>query len=61
MRDFLTALGLMLAIEGTLYALFATRLKDMLMRLAEISPAAIRLGGVVALALGVGVVWLARG
>lgn len=61
MRDFLTALGLMLAIEGTLYAVFAGRMKDWLMRLAEVSPAAIRVGGVVALALGVVVVWLARG
>lgn len=61
MRDFLTALGLMLAIEGTLYAVFAGRLKEMILRLAALSPASIRVGGVVALALGVAVVWLARG
>lgn len=61
MRDFLTAFGLMLAIEGTLYAVLAGRMKDWLMRLAEVPPAAIRVGGVVALALGVVVVWLARG
>jgi uncharacterized protein YjeT (DUF2065 family) len=61
MRDFLTALGLMLAIEGTLYAVFAGRLKEMLMRLGDVPPATIRLLGVGALALGVVVVWLARG
>jgi uncharacterized protein YjeT (DUF2065 family) len=61
MEDFLAALGLMLAIEGTLYALFASRMKDMLMRVAEVPPSVIRLGGVAALALGVVVVWLVRG
>ena len=61
MEDFLAALGLMLAIEGTLYALFASRMKDMLMRVAEVPPSVVRLGGVAALALGVVVVWLVRG
>lgn len=61
MRDFLTALGLMLAIEGTLYALLAGRLKDWLLRLADVPPAVLRFFGVAALAAGVFVVWLARG
>lgn len=59
--DLLTALGLVLVIEGLLLALVPDAMKR---RVAEIltRPAqTLRIGGVVAVALGVVTVWLARG
>jgi uncharacterized protein YjeT (DUF2065 family) len=61
LRDFLTALGLMLAIEGTLYAAFAGRLREWALQVSTLSAGVLRVGGVVALAVGVGLVWLSRG
>lgn len=52
------ALGLVLAFEGALYALFPTFLRSMVKQIDMVSDQALRLGGVVALAIGVGVVWM---
>jgi uncharacterized protein len=61
MRDFLTGIGLMLAIEGVLYALFAGAMQGMMRQMQEMQPQTLRLLGVGSLALGVMIVWLARG
>jgi uncharacterized protein YjeT (DUF2065 family) len=61
MRDFLTGLGLMLAIEGVIYALFAGGMQAMMREMEKMPPQTLRLLGVGSLALGVFVVWLARG
>ena len=61
MNDFLTALGLVLAIEGALYAAAPSSLKRMMIIALETPDGTLRTAGVVALALGVGVVWLVRG
>lgn len=61
MTDLLTALALAVALEGFAYALFPDAMKRM-MRIALDQPAAsLRTAGLVAAALGVGVVWLIRG
>lgn len=61
MTDLLLALGLVLAIEGTLYALAPETMRNMMRQLMEIPSDTLRVGGVVALAFGVGIVWLVRG
>lgn len=62
MQDVVTALGLVLVIEGLLYALLAAPMRQaMRMALDQLSDSQLRAGGVAALALGVLIVWLARG
>ncbi|MGH2341442.1 DUF2065 domain-containing protein [Segnochrobactraceae bacterium EtOH-i3] len=61
MSDLLVALGLVMAIEGTLYALAPGALKGMMRQALELPDQVLRIGGVAALAVGVLVVWLARG
>lgn len=61
MSDFLVAIGLLLVIEGTLYAAFPGGLKRMMTMVQDIPDQSLRSGGVAAIALGVAVVWLIRG
>lgn len=61
MTDLLTALGLVLVIEGLFLALFPHRLRQILAMMDQISPDALRLGGLAAASLGVVLVWLLRG
>jgi uncharacterized protein YjeT (DUF2065 family) len=61
MTVFLTAFGLVLVFEGVLYAAAPGALKQMAVRMQEMSDDALRVGGVAAVALGVLLVWLARG
>jgi len=59
--EIVTALGLVLVIEGLLYALVPGQLKQMLVALLELSDDQLRIGGVTAVGFGVVIVWLARG
>ena len=59
--DLLTALGLVLVIEGLLYALVPGQLKAMMLSFQQLSDDQLRFGGVGAVALGVAIVWLVRG
>lgn len=61
MNDLIVALGLVLAIEGTFYALAPGKLKDMMRQMQDIPEQTLRTGGIAAVAAGVLVVWLARG
>ncbi|AXS41302.1 DUF2065 domain-containing protein [Breoghania sp. L-A4] len=61
MNDFLTALGLVLALEGTLYALMPGALKAFMRQALELPDQVLRLSGLGALVLGVVLVWLVRG
>jgi uncharacterized protein len=58
MRDLVTALGLVLVIEGVLYALFPEGMKRAAARATAIQ--ALRLAGLAAVCLGVTLVWLTR-
>ena len=54
------ALGLVLVIEGLLYALVPGQLKAMMVSFQKLSDDQLRTGGVIAMALGVTIVWLVR-
>jgi len=60
MQDLWAAFGLVLVIEGALYALFPTKMIEVMRRLPEISPAALRVAGIVSVALGWLIVKLVR-
>jgi uncharacterized protein len=61
MTDFLTALALVLVIEGLVLAILPHRLRQIVAMLEAMPPETLRLGGLVAAALGVFFVWLLRG
>lgn len=61
MIDLLSALGVFIAIEGALYAGFPAFVKRMAMEVIHMDESDLRRGGVIALCLGVGLVWLVRG
>lgn len=60
-QDFLTALGLAAVMEGLVLALAPLRMERLLETLRDISPDARRTMGLGILALGVALVWIARG
>ena len=60
MSDLVTAIGLVLIIEGLVYAAAPARFKAMMARLEDIPDEALRMGGLIAVAAGVAIVWLAR-
>ena len=57
MKDLLTALGLLLFIEGLFFAVFPTRIKNMLKSIEKISPTKLRKIGIFFLLLGFLIVW----
>ncbi len=57
MKDLITALGLLLFIEGLFFALFPTRMKNMLKTIEVISPTKLRRVGIFFLILGFIIVW----
>jgi uncharacterized protein YjeT (DUF2065 family) len=60
MPEIVMALGLVLVIEGLLYALVPGQLKAMMLSFQKLSDDQLRIGGVAAMALGVVIVWLVR-
>jgi uncharacterized protein YjeT (DUF2065 family) len=60
MKQVLTALALVLAIEGALYALFPDRMKRMMAEVLRLPDETLRNLGLVAAAIGVGLVWFLR-
>ena len=60
MPELLMALGLVLVIEGLLYALVPGHLKALMLSLQKVTDDQLRVGGLTAVAAGVLVVWLAR-
>lgn len=52
MDDLWAALGLLLVLEGALYALFPQTMIDVMRRLPGVPPASLRLMGLLAVALG---------
>jgi uncharacterized protein len=57
MRDFLTALALILVIEGIVYALFPEIMRRLAVRTMSTPAQALRIGGLIAAFLGVIIVW----
>lgn len=60
MIELATALGLVLVIEGLLYASAPGKLKQLMLQMQDIPDDALRVGGVAAIGIGVAVVWLVR-
>jgi uncharacterized protein YjeT (DUF2065 family) len=61
MSDAVAALGLILVLEGALYALFPDAMKRMAAQVLEAPVDTLRVVGLVSAALGVGIVWIVRG
>jgi uncharacterized protein len=59
-RDVLLALGLVAIVEGLVLALAPTRLREALELIRTLPPEHLRLIGLLALTLGIGLVWIAR-
>lgn len=60
MRDFLTALGLALVIEGVAYALFPGAMRRMMAEVVTMPSSLLRAFGLAAAISGVLAVWLVR-
>ena len=61
MNDLIVAIGLVLVLEGMLYAVFPGSLKRMMSLAQSLPDETLRRSGLGALALGVVIVWLVRG
>lgn len=61
MTDLLTALALVLVLEGTLWAVAPEGMKRAVVVALSMTPQKLRAGGLMAAALGVFFVWLMRG
>ncbi len=61
MSDVLVALGLVLVLEGALYALFPEFMKRMAAQAQSVPGDTLRTVGVVAAGAGVALVWIVRG
>lgn len=60
MTDLLTALALVLVIEGLLYAVFPEQMKRMIVAIMAVPAGTLRVAGLAAAVVGVGIVWLIR-
>ncbi|MER9949092.1 DUF2065 domain-containing protein [Mesorhizobium sp. M0047] len=61
MQDFLAAIGLVLVIEGLVYGGFPGLAKRLATEVLSLPENALRIAGLAAIAIGVGIVWLVRG
>jgi uncharacterized protein YjeT (DUF2065 family) len=61
MRDFLVAIGLVLAIEGLIFAALPRAAKRLAASALEAPEGVLRISGILSALLGVLVIWLVRG
>ncbi|SJM35795.1 DUF2065 domain-containing protein [Mesorhizobium delmotii] len=61
MEDFLAAIGLVLVVEGLVYGGFPGLAKKLAGEVLSMPENALRVAGLIAIAVGVGLVWLVRG
>jgi len=59
-RELIIALGLFLFIEGILYAIFPSKMKNMLSKLNQISDKQLRYGGLIFAILGFAIIWYVK-
>ena len=57
MRELIIALGLFLFIEGILYAIFPSKMKNMILKLSQISDGQLRSAGTVFAIIGFIIIW----
>ena len=60
MRELIIAFGLFLFIEGILYALFPSKMKNMLKKMETIKDSQLRAGGLIFAIIGFFIVWYAK-
>ena len=61
MKELIIALGLLLFIEGILYALFPSKMKNMLEKLKMINNKQLRSGGILFALIGFLLIWFIKG
>ena len=57
MKELIIAFGLFLFIEGIIYALFPTKMKNMLKKMETIKDSQLRTGGLIFAIIGFFIVW----
>ena len=57
MRELIIAFGLFLFIEGVLYALFPSKMKNMLKKMNTIADRQLRVGGFIFAIIGFSIIW----
>ena len=57
MRELIIAFGLFLFIEGILYAIFPSKMKNMIMKLKEATDNQLRTGGLIFVVIGFLIIW----
>jgi uncharacterized protein YjeT (DUF2065 family) len=57
MRELIIALGLFFFIEGILYALFPSKMKNMIEKIKTINESQLRVGGLIFAMIGFFIVW----
>ena len=57
MRELIIAFGLFLFIEGVLYALFPSKMKNMLKKLDVVADKQLRIGGLIFALIGFIIIW----
>ena len=57
MKELIFAFGLFLFIEGILYAIFPSKMKNMIMKLKEATDNQLRTGGLVFAVIGFFIIW----
>ena len=57
MKELIIAIGLLLFIEGTLYALFPSKMKNMLKTVEKLEINQLRTGGMIFALIGFAIVW----
>jgi len=57
MRELIIAFGLFLFIEGILYALFPSKMKNMLLKLNQVNNSQLRTGGLIFSIIGFFIIW----
>ena len=60
MKELVIAIGLLLFIEGMLYALFPSKMKNMLKTIEKMQVSQLRIGGLVFAIIGFIIVWYFR-
>ena len=60
MRELIIAFGLFLFVEGTLYALFPSKMKNMLKKLDVIADKQLRAGGLIFAIIGFIIIWYSK-
>ena len=60
MKELIIAFGLFLFIEGILYALFPSKMKNMILKLNEIDENQLRIGGFVFALIGFVIIWYVK-